>query len=161
MDSSAQSDALAQGGDNPPHARRRFLQTLLGGGIIASVASFLYPVLKYLAPPPTLDLGANVSVAAKVGELKPGTGKIFRLGSRPGLLILDANGQYHAVSATCTHLSCTVQYREATRQIWCACHNGVYDLNGRNISGPPPRPLTLYEVKIRGDEIVVTQNRET
>ena len=50
-------------------------------------------------------------MAGKVGELKPNSGKIFRFGSRPGLLIRTASGEYRAISATCTHLGCTVQYR--------------------------------------------------
>jgi Rieske Fe-S protein len=57
----------------------------------------------------------------------------------------------------CTHLQCTVQYRSDTQHIWCACHNGHYDLNGRNIAGPPPKPLEQYLVNIRGDEIVVSK----
>ena len=61
-----------------------------------------------------------------------------------------------ALAATCTHLDCIVQYREDTKQIWCACHNGVYDLNGRNISGPPPRPLKIFDVKVVKDEIIIT-----
>ncbi|MDP2471857.1 MAG: Rieske 2Fe-2S domain-containing protein, partial [Candidatus Palauibacterales bacterium] len=60
-------------------------------------------------------------------------------------------------SAVCTHLSCTVQYREDLRQIWCACHNGHFDLNGRNVQGPPPRPLDAFDVNVRGDEIVVSK----
>ncbi len=142
----------------PP--RRRFVQIILGGGFVATAASFLYPVLKYLAPPAATDMGSDTVVAAKVGDLKPNSGKIFRFGSRPGLLILEASGSYRAVSAVCTHLSCTVQYRDDTRQIWCACHNGTYDLNGRNISGPPPRPLEAYDVHVQGDDIVVSRKRE-
>jgi Rieske Fe-S protein len=99
-------------------------------------------------------------VAAKVGELKPNSGKIFRFGSRPGLLVLTADNEFRAMSATCTHLSCIVQYRGDLREVWCACHNGMYDLNGRNISGPPPRPLEAYQVHVRGDEIVVSRKRE-
>lgn len=142
----------------PP--RRRFVEAMLGGGLLASAASFLYPVMKYLSPPATVDMGTDLVVAAKVNELAPNSAKIFRFGSKPGLLIRDGAGDYRAVSATCTHLSCTVQYRSETRQIWCACHNGTYDLNGRNISGPPPRPLEAYEVHVRGDEVFVSRKRE-
>lgn len=141
-------------------ARRRFVQALLGGGLIASAASFFYPLLKYLSPPPAVDLGSDVVVAGKVGDLKPNTSKIFRFGSKPGLLIQESSGEYRAMSATCTHLSCTVQYRNDTHQVWCACHNGIYDMAGRNVSGPPPRPLEVYEVHVRGDEIVVSRKRE-
>ncbi|HET8580537.1 MAG TPA: Rieske 2Fe-2S domain-containing protein, partial [Nitrospiraceae bacterium] len=62
-----------------------------------------------------------------------------------------------AFSAVCTHLACTVQYRPDLIHIWCACHNGHYDLNGINIAGPPPRPLEPYVVNVRGDKIVVSK----
>ena len=136
-------------------ARRRLLEMFLGGGLLASVIAFLYPVIRFLAPPAVADLGGDEVVAGKVGDLKPNSGKIFRFGSHPGLLILNSQGEYKALSATCTHLSCTVQFRGDLGQVWCACHNGMYDQNGRNISGPPPRPLEAFQVNVRGDEIVV------
>jgi Rieske Fe-S protein len=144
----------------PPVPRRRFVEVLLGGGFLATAAAFVYPVLRYLVPPNASDLGSDSVVAGRVGELKPNSGKIFRFGNHPGLLIRTASGEYRAMSAICTHLSCTVQYRDDLRQVWCACHNGKYDLNGRNISGPPPRPLEGFEVQVRGDEIFVRRRRE-
>ena len=140
--------------------RRRFIGGLLGGGLFASAVSFLYPVLRYIVPPTVVDLGGDEVVAAKLGELKPNSSKIFRFGNRPGLLLLTADGEYRAMSATCTHLSCTVQYRNDLHQVWCACHNGMYDLGGRNVAGPPPRPLESFQVHVRGDEVVVSRKRE-
>lgn len=145
----------------PQVTRRRLISILLGGGLLASLASFFYPIVRYLVPPPVADLGTDEVVAAKVAELKSNSAKIFRFGSRPGLLIMNADGTYRALSATCTHLGCTVQYRPDLREIWCACHNGLYDLNGRNISGPPPRPLEVFDVHLRGDDIVVNRKRES
>lgn len=159
-DGATSTPALKMHEPVPAPGRRRFIQTLLGGGVLATAVAFLYPVLRYLVPPPATDMGANDVVAAKVGDLKPNSAKIFRFGSRPGLLIETAQGEYRAMSATCTHLSCTVQYRNDVKQVWCACHNGMYDLAGRNISGPPPRPLEAYEVHVRGEEIVVSRKRE-
>jgi cytochrome b6-f complex iron-sulfur subunit len=141
-------------------SRRRLVEILLGGGVFASIVSFLYPVLRYLVPPAVAELGGDEVVAAKVGELRPNASKIFRFGSRPGLLLLTASGEYRALSATCTHLSCTVQYRNDLQQVWCACHNGLYDTAGRNVSGPPPRALDSYDVHVRGDEVVVSRKRE-
>jgi len=151
--------------EDRPHStiqvgRRRLIETLLGGGLLASVVSFLYPVLRYIVPPTVIDLGGDEVVAAKLGEMKPNSSKIFRFGSRPGLLLLSPDGEYRAMSATCTHLSCTVQYRNDLHQVWCACHNGLYDLGGRNVSGPPPRALEAFQVHVRGDEIVVSRKRE-
>ena len=144
----------------PEPTRRRAIEILLGSGLLASFASFIYPVLHYLVPPAVADLGGDEVVAAKVSELKPNSAMIFRFGSHPGLLIMTSGDTYRALSATCTHLGCTVQYRSDLHEIWCPCHNGIYDLNGRNISGPPPRPLDVFDVHVRGDEIFVRRRRE-
>jgi cytochrome b6-f complex iron-sulfur subunit len=141
--------------------RRRLIEAVLGGGLLASLVSFFYPVIRYLIPPRVVDLGGDQVVACKVGDLRPNGSKIFRFGSRPALLIMTAEGEYRALSAVCTHLGCTVQYRGDLHEVWCACHNGLYDLNGRNISGPPPRPLEVFQVNVRGDEIVVSRKRES
>jgi Rieske Fe-S protein len=145
---------------SPGIHRRRFAEVLLGSGFLATGAAFIYPVLRYLVPPKASDLGSDAVVAGRVGELKPNSGKIFRFGNRPGLLVRTANGEYRAMSATCTHLSCTVQYRDDLREVWCACHNGKYNLDGRNISGPPPRPLEAFDVQVEGEEIFVRRRRE-
>lgn len=159
----AHSRGIVNAGDppSPPLPRRRFVGALLGSGFLATAVAFLYPVLRYLVPPKASDVGGDAVVAGRVGELKPNSGKIFRFGNRPGLLIHTSSGEYRAMSATCTHLSCTVQYRDDLQQVWCACHNGKYDLNGRNVSGPPPRPLEAFEVQVRGDEIFVRRRRES
>ena len=74
-----------------------------------------------------------------------------------GILVRTPSGELRAFSATCTHLNCIVQYRDDIGHIWCACHNGHFDLNGLNISGPPPAPLEAYTVNVREDEIVVSR----
>lgn len=137
--------------------RRKLVQALLGGGLGASILSFLYPALRFMMPPASAESAVNQASAGKAAELKANTGKIFNFGSRPALLVHTASGEWRAFSAVCTHLNCTVQYREETQQIWCACHNGLYDLNGKVIGGPPPRPLEEYTVHVQGDEVVVAK----
>lgn len=119
------------------------------------LGSIVFPVLKYIMPPPIPQAVQNDVVAGKVGELAPNAGKVFRFGNKPGVLVRTPEGDYRAFSAVCTHLQCTVQYRDDFKHIWCACHNGHFDLTGRNIAGPPPRPLEEYRVEIRGEEVVV------
>jgi cytochrome b6-f complex iron-sulfur subunit len=138
-------------------SRRNVLNYLLGTSTVATLAAILYPVIRFMVPPRIVESSASSVVAAKVNEIKPNEGKIFKFGSKPGILIQTAAGDYRAFSAICTHLDCTVQYRPDERLIWCACHNGRYDLTGKNISGPPPRPLEEFKVNVRGDEIIVSR----
>lgn len=137
--------------------RRKLIHGLLGGGLGASILSFLYPALRFMMPPASAESAVNQVSAGKAAELRANSGKIFNFGGRPALLIHTANGEWRAFSAVCTHLNCTVQYREQTQQIWCACHNGLYDLNGKVIGGPPPRPLEEYTAHVQGDGVVVSR----
>ena len=124
---------------------------------MAFLAAVFYPVLRYLTPPSAHEEAASSVNAAKVGEVKPNSGKVFRFGSKPGILVRLPSGEWRAFSAVCTHLQCTVQYRADLELIWCPCHNGRFDLTGRNVSGPPPKPLDVYAVNVKGDEVVVAR----
>ena len=139
-------------------SRRTFLQYFLKGGVLALFGATVYPVVRYLYPPRGVESSVSNVVAAKAGELATNAAKIFRFGNRPGLLINTPQGELKAFSAVCTHLNCTVQYDQNDSIIWCACHNGKYDLNGQVISGPPPRPLEAYQVNVRGDDILVSKS---
>ncbi len=138
--------------------RRSLLNWFLGTSAGAMCASVLYPIVRYLVPPDIPEAATSRTVASREGELKPNEGKIFAFGGRAALLIRGEEGDYKAVSAVCTHLNCTVQYRSDVKQIWCACHNGFYDTNGRNVSGPPPRPLDSYKVNVVNGEVVVSKS---
>jgi len=139
--------------------RRSFLNWFLATSVGAFLASMLYPVGRYLVPPATAESSvATVTLEIPPDEIKPNSGQIFKFGSRPGIVLRTPAGELRAFSAVCTHLGCTVQYRPDLEQIWCACHNGHYDLNGINIAGPPPRPVTRYTVNGRGDSIVVSRS---
>ncbi len=137
--------------------RRSVVHWLLGGGLASSVAAFLYPVLRFMDPPQVAEASVNEVAACKLQELKVNSGRIVRFGSRPVLLIRTGPSDLKAFSAVCTHLNCTVQYREDARVIWCACHNGTYDLNGVVVSGPPPKPLEEFQVRLRGEDVVIAR----
>ena len=123
--------------------RRGFLFALGGIGALWAGAS-LYPVYKYLAPKPQKDPFADGKVPVEkvtLDEVKsPGMGKNGGYAGR-GLIIYRAEDQgLRAFDSKCTHAGCNVSYEvDAFR---CHCHGGVYDLNGINIGGPPPAPLT-------------------
>jgi Rieske Fe-S protein len=151
--------------DNQPNSsfpknksnRRDFLNILLSGGFIAWLGSLLFPIFKYLEPPEVEEVKVSNVKIGGVDDMEKDSGKIIKFGNKPVIVIRKPTGDYLAFSATCTHLDCIVQYRKDLGQIYCACHNGHYDLNGRNISGPPPAPLPKYSVTIKNNEVIVFQ----
>lgn len=139
-------------------SRRSFLNALLSSSIFAFIASMLYPIGKFLIPPDDAGEATPSSIpAGTVDELKPDSFKILKYGRQPVILIRTENGDIRAFSAICTHLDCIVQYRNDIGHIWCACHNGHYNLNGVNIAGPPPRPLAPFKVNIINGKIYVSK----
>ena len=135
--------------------RREFLNVLLGGGLIAWIGSLLFPVFKFLEPPPLDEVKVSSVKIGNVEDMEKDSGKIIKFGNKPVIVIRKINGDYIAFSAECTHLDCIVQYRKDYGQIYCACHNGRYDLNGRVASGPPPAPLKKYGIAIKDNEVIV------
>ena len=139
-------------------SKRDFLRYLLGGSAFAWIAAVLYPVLAYMKPPKQAEVEVTSVKAGKSSEIEKESGQIVRFGTKPVILIRTADGELRAFSATCTHLDCTVQFRKDMGVIWCACHNGKYDFKGRNIAGPPPRPLEEFRVVVQGDEVFISKN---
>jgi Rieske Fe-S protein len=58
-----------------------------------------------------------------------------------------------AISAACSHLGCIVTWDEEQKLFKCPCHDGSYDMAGRVVSGPPPRPLKRHKTKIEDGKI--------
>ena len=72
----------------------------------------------------------------------------------PCVLVRDRGGALRAYSQSCTHLSCAVIPDVDAGVFRCPCHEGYFDLaTGRNIAGPPPRPLPKILIEVRGDDI--------
>lgn len=141
-----------------PRTKRDFLKFILGGGLTALAASILLPILEYMKPPRQGEVEISSVKACKLSEIEKDGSRIVKFGTKPVVLVRTANDELRAFAATCTHLDCTVQYRKDFGLIWCACHNGKYDLSGRNISGPPPRPLDEFRVVVQGDDILISKN---
>ena len=70
----------------------------------------------------------------------------------PAFIRRSAQG-YQARSSRCTHMGCPVQLAQGG--FACPCHNGRYDEQGKNISGPPPKPLQELEVEVIGTQAVL------
>jgi len=139
--------------------RREFINAILGVGGIGGLASVFYPVFQFLIPPENTEPHVSSLKVGAVDEFPINSSKIIRFGRVPIILIRSESNIFKALEATCTHLDCIVQYNQERKQIICACHNGIYDLTGKNISGPPPKPLATYTVSIIDAQVVITEEK--
>lgn len=137
-----------------PIGRRSLLNWFLGSSLGALAGSILYPVLRLVSPPEVPEATTHQVEAGTTAdpELIERGFRIVRFGAEPVILIRAGQGDYRAFAATCTHLDCIVEYQPDRRRIWCNCHNGEYDLNGRQVAGPPPRPLQPFTVHLVAGE---------
>lgn len=93
-------------------SRRTFVDWLLGTGLGSLVVAVVYPPIRYLVPPRSAESAtSSVELPFAVEDVEPNSGRIFRFGSRPGILVRTSGGEFRACSAVCTHLGCIVQYR--------------------------------------------------
>lgn len=161
------------GGEEPENeGRRRFLTRIIFaiGGVIALVIAL--PVLTYILAP-VLQMSSGDS--GKTAELGPVSDfpqdkmvqKTFKAKVDEGWIKgkeVDGtvyvrnlgNNQFLALSATCTHLGCTVNWKPDQNEFVCPCHGGRYTPQGINIPGtPPPKPLARYNAKVTGGKVVI------
>ncbi|MBF0122235.1 MAG: Rieske (2Fe-2S) protein [Candidatus Omnitrophica bacterium] len=141
--------------------RRDFLRIILTGVGACYAAAIGYPLWRYLISPAeqAKSLAAVKEVTLKDAHtLAAGSVLMFKFGSHPAMLIHHKDGSWVALDAVCTHLGCTVQYQPDRNVIHCNCHGGEYDAQtGKNISGPPPRPLRPYVVKVIEGGVLVSR----
>ena len=133
--------------------RREFLQKTLAFLGLTALASFLYPFFKYFSPP-AQESGSGQLVLSKK-EIPVGDAKDIVFNNTPGVLINRPDKGYVALSRVCTHLGCLVDYQKDKKRLLCPCHAGIYDLSGSVISGPPPKPLQQFPLKVEGDSIII------
>ena len=145
-----------------PTDRRDFLLTIgLGAGVVglglqgaASLRS-LVPNVSYDAPT-TVKLGQPTDFPDGLKFLPDQRLFVFRDGRT-----------FHAISAVCTHLGCTVRAEalsqpeqvtvegaplRLTHRYLCPCHGSKYRGDGENVSGPAPKPLAWYRLSIATDD---------
>jgi Rieske Fe-S protein len=137
-------------------ARRDFAKFLVltSGAFVAGQAWIaVQSLVRHRRPPPPRKRIASLA-ATPVG-----TATMFHYPGDhdPCLLIRLRDDDLVAFSQKCTHLSCAVVPRIPDGVLHCPCHEGYFDLEtGRNIAGPPPRPLPRIELEVIGDDIFAT-----
>jgi cytochrome b6-f complex iron-sulfur subunit len=73
-----------------------------------------------------------------------------------GVIVVHASNGYIAFSDSCTHQGCAVSYSASSNTFVCPCHNGVFDINGAVIGGPPPSSLPRYNTSLSGNILTIS-----
>lgn len=140
--------------DNPKVSRRDFLGWLIRGGLFTTLAGMAVPALSYLWPVTRQGpIGGMVEVGRE-DEIPVWASKKVVLGGS-ALLVVRTPKEFKAFSAICTHLGCIVFWESLRKEIACPCHAGFFDLEGRVVSGPPPKPLMTYPVSVIDGKVMV------
>lgn len=135
-------------------SRRDFLGWIIKSGLLATLGAMLFPALQYLLPVTRRGPAVGMKEVARVEDIPDGGSKKVVLGGS-ALILIRTQDRLKAFSAICTHLGCLVDWDGQKREIVCPCHAGVFDVEGRPVSGPPPRPLPSYPVKLIDGKIFV------
>jgi|Deesub1362A_J573_1020465.scaffolds.fasta_scaffold02206_8 cytochrome b6-f complex iron-sulfur subunit len=136
--------------------RRSFLLVTWLGSMAALVAQAGVGLFNFFKPRLQAGtFGTRVNAGA-LAEFKPGTvrhvpeGQFYISHVQDGLLAM-----WHR----CTHLGCTVPWRDDEGIFHCPCHSSLFDPTGEVLGGPAPRPLDLFPLEIVDGEVVVDTSR--
>jgi menaquinol-cytochrome c reductase iron-sulfur subunit len=148
--------------------RRNFLSfaiwgigTLISAGMgIPAIAFIIGPAINRSNTQEWIRLGPISKI-----ELRTPTLFKFTIQRKSGWIVneeevsvytLTDNGRdFVAMSNICSHLGCRVRWISEQEQFFCPCHNGIFDKEGKVVSGPPPRPLDRFDVKVEDDQLFI------
>lgn len=149
-------------------SRRNFMAiaTWAIGGIIGialaipGVAYIIGPALKRQEEGNWIRLGSTSKVELGTPTLfkvnvQRQTGWILNEEEISVYVLTDNGRDFVAMSNICTHLGCRVRWISDQGQFFCPCHNAIFNKDGSVNSGPPPRPLDRYQVKVEDDQLYV------
>ena len=144
LNTNASSNELKQG-------RRRFLLRLSWTGLSLFLATLLTAVLRFFWP----RVSNRPARSFQVGFPEDyQTGQVVYHRDRKLFIVRDEKG-FLSLSARCTHLGCMVVWNRDHQMFLCPCHGGKYDAEGRNVEGPPPRPLDLLTLRLDDNGFLV------
>jgi cytochrome b6-f complex iron-sulfur subunit len=152
--------------------RREFLMRMGIGAGVAGIATQGAASLRSLVPNVSYDAPTTVKLGPPA-EFPDG----LKFLPDQRLFVFREGNVFHAVSAVCTHLGCTVRAEalpqpemkavegaplRLTHRFLCPCHGSTYEGDGNNVSGPAPRPLAWFHLAVAADDgqLVVDLARE-
>ncbi len=133
--------------------RRSFLKLLTSILGLTALGAFIYPLFRFLLPVEAALKATKVEIPKS--DLPPGAFKDVMIGTTPAIIVNVKDKGFLAFSRVCTHLGCLVKYDPDRHEFICPCHAGRFDLEGNVLSGPPPKPLLKFSVRVESNNLVI------
>jgi Rieske Fe-S protein len=142
--------------------RRHFLCGMVCGGTAALGAAAAWPLAAYVGSPPSAPLPDYIVIPQSDHDLQPGGSRFVAFGPIPALLVKppEEDSELRVFVGICTHLDCNVGYNREENNILCACHEGIFDVDGNVLSPPPTVPLRTFHMAYRGTDLVIALEKE-
>jgi menaquinol-cytochrome c reductase iron-sulfur subunit len=152
--------------------RRAFFVTMMYGLWVAIATALSIPAAIYLFFPPKLRRENEWAEAGDVTKMVPDSPveMVFRRNRIDGWRILSEkstawavkldNGEIIALAPQCTHLGCAYHWDDPKKQFLCPCHNSVFSIDGKVVSGPAPRPLDRFVAKVQNNKLMLGEIQE-
>ena len=162
-------NATSQIENSPEVPRRSFLAALLAAGTAGVGLLLAVPVVRFvLHPVLARTTEKSWSEAGNVSEFQSPTAPVKKLVQieqldgwrrtvlqKPVYVVKDSSGQITVLSAVCTHLGCTVPWVEDQKKFICPCHKGMFSLDGKLLSGPPPRNMDVLPMRVENGVVKI------
>jgi len=136
--------------------RRRFLQWIGQWAVVAAIVTQFAGVVRAFVPRVLYEPSKKFKLG-KPGEYPEGV--TFIPAHR--LFVIRERNQFHVISAVCTHLGCTVEWKFKQDEFDCPCHGSKFKADGTAFAGPAPRPLSWYPLSVSGDGFLVVDSGKT
>ena len=130
--------------------RRRFLQWIGQWSVVAAVVTQFAGVVRAFVPRVLYEPSKKFKLG-KPSEYPEGVN--FVPGHR--LFVIRERNQFHVISAACTHLGCTVEWKAKLEEFDCPCHGSKFKADGTAFAGPAPRPLDRFDTKIENGKLLL------
>jgi len=157
---------------SPEITRRSFYVGVIYGMWGTITAALSLPALVYLFLPPKVRVAEEWVEVADVAKLPANVPSeiMFRRNRVDGWKVLSekstawvvkqANDRIVAYGPQCTHLGCAYHWEEGKKEFLCPCHSSLFGIDGQVVSGPAPRPLDRYDIKVQNGKLLLGQLRE-
>jgi len=133
--------------------RRQFLGVTLAASLLALLGQAAVALLKFLQPRTKAGGFGGLVKAGQIQDFPPGSIHHVLAGQ---FYISHVEDQgLLAIWHRCTHLGCTVPWREDEGQFNCPCHSSLFDEVGEVTGGPAPRPMDIFPIEVVDGEVIV------